>query len=301
MKVFYSEHAGSEYDYILYDILSNVEKEVELFNKTTLLSLSNRTDIIKHNILVVNDDCKLEDIIRVAKHIQPRVIIYLSDETGTHQDRMIIEQYTPVFFRQYNHKHYTYGPNNYQMPLGYLKYYLNGKCSSTLCSSILHPKKMSDRTINCSFIGTPKSDRFQMLNLFYANMKNTRLIPVNNNWNFEKMPVSQQTCFETYSNSIFVINGRGNCSLDCFRIYEAIVAGAIPVVVGSSDEINTTFYYNNKRVPFIHEESWEKALVRCNDLLKDVGALQRLQDELLTWWKDQHTTIHSLIQTALSI
>jgi hypothetical protein len=115
------------------------------------------------------------------------------------------------------------------------------------------------------------------------------------------MPVSQQTCFETYSNSIFVINGRGNCSLDCFRIYEAIVAGAIPVVVGSSDEINSTFYYNNKRVPFIHEESWEKALVRCNTLLGQPTTLQELQDELLTWWKEQHTKIHSLIQTALSV
>ena len=294
MKVFYSEHAGSEYDYILNDILSNIEKDVELFNKTTLLSLVNRTDNIKHTILVVNDDCKLEDIVAVAKHIQPRVIIYLSDETGTHQDRMMIEQYTPVFFRQYNHKHYTYGSNNYQLPLGYLKYYLKGKCSSI-------PKKMAERTINCSFIGTPKSDRVHMLNLFYANMKNTMFVPVKNNWNFENMPVSQQTCFETYSNSIFVINGRGNCSLDCFRIYEAIVAGAIPVVVGSKEEINTTFHYNNKRPPLIYEESWEKAFVRCNTLLGNLGALQELQNELLTWWKDQHTTIHSLIQTALSV
>ena len=294
MKVFYSEHAGSEYDYILNDILSNIEKEVELFNKTTLLSLLNRTDITPHTILVVNDDCKLEDIVSVAKHIQPRVIIYLSDETGTHQDRMILEQYTPVFFRQYNHKHYTYGPNNYQMPLGYLKYYLKGNCSSS-------PKKMAERTITCSFIGTVKSDRVHMINIFMNYMKNTRIVPVKNNWNFENMPVSQQTCFETYGNSIFVLNGRGNCSLDCFRIYEAIVAGSIPVIVGSEEEINTTFHYNNKRPPLMYEESWEKALVHCNTLLEHPEALQKLQDELLTWWKDQHTTIHSLIQTALSV
>jgi len=296
MKVFYTEHAGSEYDYVLKDILSNVEKEVELFNKSNILSLLHRTDIIKHNILVVNDVCRVEDIVTVVKHIQPRVIIYLSDETGTHQDRMMIEQYTPVFFRQYNHKHYTYGSNNYQMPLGYLKYYLKGNCSSTLL-----PKKMAERTINCSFIGTPKSDRSHMINIFGKYMKNTMLVPVNNNWNFENMPVSQQTCFETYSNSIFVINGRGNCSLDCFRIYEAIVAGAIPVIVGSVEEINTTFHYNNKSPPLMYEESWEKALIRCNTLLGNLEALQKLQDELLTWWKDQHTTIHSLIHTALTV
>ena len=115
------------------------------------------------------------------------------------------------------------------------------------------------------------------------------------------MPVSQQECFETYSNSIFVINGRGNCSLDCFRIYETIVAGAIPVVVGEPDEINNTFHYQNKRVPFIHEESWDKAFIRCNELLGNPEALQKLQDELLIWWRDQHTMIQSRIQTALSV
>ena len=52
MKVFYTDHAGSEYDYVLYDILSNVEKEVELFNKTNMLSLLKRTEIIKNNIFV---------------------------------------------------------------------------------------------------------------------------------------------------------------------------------------------------------------------------------------------------------
>lgn len=295
MKVFYTEHAGSEYDYVLNDILSNMEKDVELFNKNTIRSLLNRTDIIRNNIFVVNSDCTLEDTVMVVKHIQPCVIIYLSDETGTHHDIMILEQYTPVFFRQYNHRHYTYGSNNYQMPLGYLKHYLNGKCSSTI-----HPKKMAERTIYCSFIGTPKSDRTHMIQVF-NKMENTKILPVNNNWNFEKMPVSQQECFETYSNSIFVINGRGNCSLDCFRIYETIVAGAIPVVVGEPDEINNTFHYQNKRVPFIHEESWDKAFIRCNELLGNPEALQKLQDELLIWWRDQHTMIQSRIQTALSV
>ena len=38
-----------------------------------------------------------------------------------------------------------------------------------------------------------------------------------------------------YSQSIFVFNGRGNVFLDCFRLYEAIIAGAIPVIVGEKE------------------------------------------------------------------
>jgi hypothetical protein len=62
MKVFYTEHAGSEYDYILYDILSNIEKDVELFNKTTLLSLLNRPDIIKRKMLEHFRDSRMNSL-----------------------------------------------------------------------------------------------------------------------------------------------------------------------------------------------------------------------------------------------
>jgi hypothetical protein len=89
------------------------------------------------------------------------------------------------------------------------------------------------------------------------------------------------------NNSIFVICGRGNCSLDCFRIYEAIVAGAIPVIVGNLDEIQTTFNYNNNYIPFIHDDSWEKVVVKCNDLLKDYDKLEQIRNDLKSWWNNE--------------
>ncbi len=35
--------------------------------------------------------------------------------------------------------------------------------------------------------------------------------------------------FEKYKEAKFVLSGRGQLNLDCFRIYEAIIAGALPV------------------------------------------------------------------------
>ena len=34
-----------------------------------------------------------------------------------------------------------------------------------------------------------------------------------------------------YNRSQFVVVGRGWTSLDCFRVYEALIAGAVPIVV----------------------------------------------------------------------
>lgn len=294
MKVLYTEHSMSEYDYVMNDVLHGIEKEIELFHKGNFLDLLNRTDIIGNNIFVINDGCTLHNIIMVVEHLKPCVILYLSDETGTHADASMLQSYTPLFFRQYNHSHYPYGPNNHQIPLGYLKYYLNGKNSREIV-----PKNIESRSINCSFIGTPKSDRGHMMAVFTTQMANTHINPVINNWNFENLPVPQKVCFDTYSDSIFVICGRGNCSLDCFRIYEAIVAGAIPVIVGGQDEINRTFYYNNRLPPLLYFSSWEEAVLQCNKLLLEPEVLQKKQDDLLAWWHGQMASIHSLIQTSI--
>jgi hypothetical protein len=107
-------------------------------------------------------------------------------------------------------------------------------------------------------------------------------------------------CFNIYNNSIFVISGRGNVSLNCFRIYEAIVAGAIPVIVGSIDEINNTFNFNNKLPPFIYDETWENVVIKCNDLLKNYEKLQEIQDNLLSWWKNEIIHINKLIIKTLN-
>eukprot|EP00170_Pyropia_yezoensis_P005769 contig_23458_g5787 len=39
----------------------------------------------------------------------------------------------------------------------------------------------------------------------------------------------------------FVPNSHGNVVLDCFRLYEASMAGAIPVIVASAAEFRTNF------------------------------------------------------------
>ena len=193
----------------------------------------------------------------------------------------------------YNYKSYQYSKHNYQIPLGYSKNFL------TSPSLQIEPPKINERIINASFIGGLKSDRIHMSNVFRSNIKNTHIAFVNNNWDIDNMPYSPKKCYEIYSQSKFVIIGRGNTSLDCFRIYEAVVAGAIPVIVGSIEEINITFQYNNVP-PFIYANSWENAANLCKYLLKEPEKLQQIQNNTLMWWKNIILSINELIVNVVS-
>jgi len=293
MKLFYLEKSDWEYDLITKDFLNNIEIKIELFNNTNYKTIINQydiSDIIDNNILVVNNLINLNDIINIVIRIKPIVIFYLSDEYGNESNTTILEKYTKILFRQYNHKHYKYGKNNYQIPLGYSKFFLNSNPSN-----LINQKKIVERKINASFIGSIKSDRLHMTETFKQNMQNTNIQFVNNSWNIQMLPYSPEKCFEIYNDSIFVICGRGNCSLECFRIYEAIVAGAIPVIVGSNEEINTVFNFNNNIPPFIYDDSWEKVVIKCNELLNNYEKLQKIQYDLLLWWKNEILFINKLI------
>lgn len=290
IKLLYLNNSMWEVDFIINDVLFNIEKEVEFYDSSNLKLFLNRTDIIENNILVINKVCNFHDIISVVQYIKPIIIFYMSDECGDESHITLLEQYTKILFRQYNHKKYNYSNNSYQLPLGYSKYFLGGK--NSLC---IQHKKINEREINSSFIGSFKSDRNHMVNVFNTNMEKTKFVFVNNSWNIDNLPYSPELCFNIYNNSIFVIIGRGNVSLDCFRIYEAIVSGAIPVVVGNMDEIETTFNYNNSIPPLIYDDTWENAVVKCNNLLKDNKKLQEIQDNLITWWNNRILFINGLI------
>jgi len=289
MKLLYLKNCSWEFDFIVNDVLINIEKEIEMFNQSNFKSFLNRTDIIENNILVINHDLPFNDIINVVVHIKPTIIFYLSDEFGNESYMTLLETYTKLLFRQYNHK-YNYSSINYQMPLGYSTYYLDNKQSLSI-----KQKLITERIFNCSFIGTAKSDRIHMSNLFKSTMEKTNIIFTNNNWDINNLSCNPKECFNIYSNSIFVIIGRGNFSLDCFRIYEAIVAGAIPVIVGNINEIQITFNYNNNIPPFIYEDSWENAVIKCNSLLKEPEKLQQMQRDLLLWWNNTIAFMKQLI------
>jgi hypothetical protein len=200
MKLLYLENSIWELDFIVNDILMNIEKEIEIFNKMDFNLFLNRTDIIENNILVINQVLEFHDIINVVKYIKPIIIFYLSDESGNESHITLLETYTKLLFRQYNHEKYNYSSNNLQIPLGYSKYYLDNK--NSLC---IEHKPINKRDFNCSFIGTQKSDRIHMTNVFRSNIEKSNIIFVNNNWNIDNLPYTPKECFNIYTKYNFML------------------------------------------------------------------------------------------------
>jgi hypothetical protein len=291
MLLLYAEECQWELDYIRYDILRNIDNlSVTFFNKDNFSTVI--PSYPGDNIFVITSNSyELNAVIEIVKKIKPVAIFYCSDEKGNRPEWNILQDYTKLLFRQYHHVAYSYKKNNFQFPLGYVRNFINQKGSEDI-----KPRKIQDRKINSSFIGECKSDRALMRDVF-SEMENTKIEFVGNPWDVNRLQYSPTDLYNIYNDSRFVLIGRGNVSLDCFRVYEAIVAGAIPVIVGNMQEIQNVFSYNGKLPPCLYADTWKEAYTKCSILLLlDLEELQKMQDKLLKWWNSQINTISYKIE-----
>merc|ERR1711879_931886 len=105
------------------------------------------------------------------------------------------------------------------------------------------------------------------------------------------------TMYEIYKESAFVPIGRGHVRLDCFRIYEAVVAGAVPVVVGPSKEISWAFA-NHRDPPFLFAESWDSAAQQMELVLKSPTELSAWRSRLAPWYCNWQRSLRRHIRQA---
>ena len=288
MKILYLEKSDWEIDYIVSDIFEN-KIEVEFFNANNITQFLSRSDLVSNCVFCVNHSIDFDTVIKVIQFLRPVAIFWFSDEDGHNSKWLSMSNHTKFLFRNYNHPSYEYPEHSAQFPLGYVKGFLSGNASSNLVMN-----KMDKRQISCSFVGQLKSDRVEMCSIF-SKMPNCFIKPVYNNWKLNTLPFPPKDLFQLYYNSVFVPIGRGNISLDCFRIYEAIVSGAIPVIVGSAKEIGETLKYNGYPPTIVQAESWDKAYGICSALLLNTHELQAMQDENIVWLKYQLDSIRNKI------
>lgn len=213
-------------------------------------------------------------ILDCVKKIKPKVIIHLSDEY--HFENLNywnnLGNYCDLFLRQHHHPGFQYTSNTIQMPLGY--------CND---AGILDKEMIpiNKRIFDWSFLGDMKHDRWEMVESFKSRMPSY----------YTGCFVAKDRMIDIYMQSVFVPNGRGNSSLNCFRLYEASMCGSIPVVVGDISEIEETFKYEESP-PWLIFNSWEEASEKCCDFLQDKDFLIGKQKEIINWWENRISNIH---------
>lgn len=243
-----------------YSIIQNWEK------------LDNINDIINNNIFIFSSNTnKYSEIEDMVKLLKPIVIIHLSDEWGNKEHFQNLYKYTRLLLRQYYHSNYYQKPNIKYIPLGYMSDMVEMNYTN------LKLKLPINRKYKWSFIGNLKQDRLEMVN----KMKSINPFYVGQT---DKIKMR-----EIYRESIFVPNGRGNVKLDCFRLYEASLCGAIPIIVGSKKEIEETFC-KEENPPWLMFENWNEAQLKCLKLLEDMDNLNKLSEKHINWWSKSFKT-----------
>ncbi len=295
MKLFYLKCCQWEIDTIHIEILEKMKEKIETiyYEENEILKLLEYEDAVNNCFIVVASINDYNDVVQVVEKLKPLCIFHLSDECGLHNHWLNLAQYTKILFRQYNQKNHVHSYENIvQIPIGYVTNFLSKKNSTEL----LH-KTPQHREYEFSFVGQLKSDRSTMIEKINKNFDKTKMITVNTIWSLDQLQVKPEEIHEIYEDTIFVAIGRGGFTLECFRIYEAVVSGAIPVIVYSdSDELETIFCFNNNFPPFLFFKSWDDAVFNCKELLKNPTELQNLQIKNLLWWKTMIESIQLKIR-----
>jgi len=231
----------------------------------------------------------------------PPVLFVTSDEYCNQAPRKEwknIYQKFALVFRQYGcwdqyKSLYKQYPHVMTAPLGYMTGFLEGEHNAFDQLNAVEQSVNKTRRFAWAFVGnSKKTNRPEMINTFSDVQPG-----INTTANVRKMR-------SIYTNSNFVLSGRGNVNLDCFRHYEALLCGAIPVIAGPAKEIKESFgafggggekITASSLPPWIFAESWSSAKQTVQDLLDDEQRLKQRRLECILWMKEQILRIRQAV------
>jgi hypothetical protein len=262
--VLYEEDCSWEFSFITQELLTGFP--VSMFSHKNIDKVSPPISP-KNTVLVFTSNLhSFNEIDSVCRRIRPTIIIHCSDEWGNKPEFDELANNCRLYLRQHRHAHYPKRDIVKVMPLGYGVGMFKGKWSDT----IIKPSHLRKQA--WSFVGNIKSDRDEMIKAFaqlgdgfYGNAEKDDMRDI-------------------YLDSKFVPVGRGNVSLNCLRVYEALSAGSIPVIVGGREEIDNTFS-DEDTAGWVFATSWSEAVERCKKMIENAHVIDAIQQIVLDGWK----------------
>ena len=294
--VLYDKNCSWEIDYVLSCLLKplfeddNTSFVCQLLDTKQILEFAD-VHSEKRILVFTSNLVSFNDLKPFVKRFKPHVVIHMSDEWGTKPEFVELADLAPLVLRQHWFPN-AYSPrsNIFPIPLGVMTGFpLNAFCI----------KPMLERKFSWAFIGTINAPRQAMLDKFDKLLALTgpHFVAAGG------VPIAQVAAI--YNDAVFVPNERGAVRLDCFRLYEATLSGAIPVVVGSQAEIADTFVHDHDTgglPPWVFASSWEVAAQQCVELLLSANrlVLQQMQTKNVTWFQKCLTSSQRRIARALA-
>lgn len=263
-----------------------------IFLKDTLIADGLLPKILVYNVENSGSDGSYTLIRNLISTYKVSILVHTSDEFNgspkkwKYGEGVEVYSLVPFVLRQYSvrpYQEYLHPRSNVmQLPLGYMtemlrSKYENGTTGDPVLSTDAiqwsNMRRTVDRNISWSFLGATRGhhDRGKMIEIFRAwtpHIADTGFTP--------------QEMKQVYNSSKFVLIGRGQASLDCFRIYEAIICGAIPVIVGPQWELDQAFAFEGDIPPFLFANEYSDALVACQSM-SDVQ-IDTVRNAITSWY-----------------
>lgn len=298
------QSGGWEHDYMRELLPSPKFDHIDL---PDLLKLNDSTNI-KPRIIVYNvensgPDGSYQMIRDLLKQYRITILVHTSDEFQGWGQKWKYGEGTEVYYmvplvlRQYGIWPYrsleAMHQNVVQIPLGYMKnMFIEGNDSMTSIEAATYSLERNsyNRNYSWSFIGDVRSHKERVIALDTFS-----------GWqpNFFDAGMPPSKIREIYNNSKLVLVGRGHVNLDCFRIYEAIICGAVPIVVGPKEEREKAFEFEGDFPPFIFADNWPAALQFCQNLTN--SDIDKLRSENINWYINRVKYVKRKIDFTLSV
>ncbi len=223
----------------------------------------------------------------VRKGYKFGLIILGDEECKTHTDYYLDARFV---LRNYWDEKYSGFPNVLFFPLGYVKNFWNSEDSEIRLIS--EQRSIFERQYTWAFLGDLKKTTRKIM---YNNMKK---IP--GNYYVHKFAgflaenaLSREEYRDILQETIFIPSPQGNVSLDCFRTYEALESGAIPIV-----ERRSIDYYSKilGEYPFPSVRNWDEVAPLLKQLLKHPDQLENQRKKCFFWWLNYKKTMQDNVK-----
>jgi hypothetical protein len=219
-------------------------------------------------------------------------IILLSDEWLKYNTPQYYPTSAKFIFRNCYTPAYL-GPNVQFFPLGYKQGFWSGYTGPT-------PDRITDRPYQWSFAGfTKKADR-ELMVYHVTKGLGKGFIKTTSGWDsHDALTTSQYR--DLLLHTVFVPSPSGNAAVECFRTWEALEAGCIPIVPRISGQQIDHHYFELVKAcdfvapPFLEISDWDEVEAKGTEWWNKAKYLQTVNYK---WWQKFKTHNQKRFKTA---
>jgi hypothetical protein len=252
--------------------------------------------LIPNALIIANQLSQYRQVLELYEtHRVPYALIHLSDEYLDDDTQCYSHTFCTTVFRNYLHPIYFNHPKVIPFGIGYRSQF-----------SALDSVAFGERKYIWSFAGyLKKSDRTQIAGLFQCFQPYF----IHETTGFNQGILSPDAYARIMHQSQFVLCPIGNCSLDTFRLYEALEAGAIPITLTTN--INQPYIrfvshywatlFGTHDLPWIISPSWEENVSKVRYYLNHPDALTDLKNRATIFWTKYKHQLRDIFKAKLSL